>query len=171
MSIIPGDVQCIAAHGLNFLWLGWLLIHGQKAGSLLGSFPGIAMMRVPFFSAGSTWACVTQPLEAEMGLVAVVPFNIHPGAGGYVDLDRFRIDDAHTVPVSHTVLGATWIEAFGFSRSPVAPGLAAFARLGWDHRLGSPGDGDHACFVQPSPLSNQKIIYLTKEVKGVRIDP
>src|SRR5689334_10110908 len=102
------------------------------------------MMRVPFFRAGSAWACVTQPLEAEMGLVAVIPLNIHPGAGGDVDLDRFRVNHAHQSQYRIRFWGAIWVPITGSPDWPFLPGWGEITRC--------PDHGDHRMTrsLQPS---------------------
>jgi hypothetical protein len=95
MTVIPGDIERVAAHRLHFFWLGWLLVHGQEAGGLFGRLTGIAVMRVALFGAGGAGAGVAQPLEAEMGAMAVVPHDVHSSTGGDVDSDRLGVDHGH----------------------------------------------------------------------------
>ena len=95
VAVIPGNVQRIFTHRLHFLGPGWLFVHRQQRGRLLGGLAGIAMVRVALFSAGGAGACVTQPLEGEVGAMAVVPLDVHPGAGGDVDFDGFGVDHGH----------------------------------------------------------------------------
>src|SRR6476620_10259936 len=54
------------------------------------------MVIVAFFRAGGARTCVTQPLEAKMGLMAVVPLDVHSSTGGNVDFDRLGVNYGHT---------------------------------------------------------------------------
>jgi len=95
VAVIPGNVQRIFTHRLHFLGPGRLLVHWQQAGGLLRGLARIAMVRVALFSAGSAGTGVPQPLEGEVGAMAVVPLNVHSGAGGDVDFDGFGVNHGH----------------------------------------------------------------------------
>ncbi len=99
VAVIPGDVQRVAAHRLHFFGLGRFLIHGQQAGGLLRGLAGIAMVIVALFRAGGTGACVAKPLEAKMGVMAVVPLDIHSSTGGDVDFDRLGVNYGHMTSI------------------------------------------------------------------------
>jgi hypothetical protein len=95
VTVIPGDIECISAYRLDLLGLGRFLVHGQQAGCLLGRFTGTAMVIVALFRAGGAGACVAQPLEAEVRVMAVVPLDVHSGTCSDIDFDRLGIDYGH----------------------------------------------------------------------------
>lgn len=96
VTVIPRNVQCIFTHRLHFFGLGRFFIHGQQAGGLLRRLAGIAMMIVALFRAGGAGAGVAQPLEGEVGAMAVVPLDVHSCTGSDVDFDGLGIDHGHT---------------------------------------------------------------------------
>jgi len=114
MTVIPGDIERIAAHRLHFFGFGWLLVHGQEAGGLFGWLAGIAVMRVALFGAGGAGTGVAQPLEAEVGAMAVVPLDVHARTGGDVNFDGLGVDyghrDKYTVVLFHWHKGEKMVE-------------------------------------------------------------
>ncbi len=95
MAVIPGDVQCIFSNRLDLFRACGLFVHGQQSVSWLGWLTRLAIVIIALFGAGSAGAGVAQPLEAIVRAMAVVPLNVHAGAGGDIDLDGFGIDDGH----------------------------------------------------------------------------
>ena len=95
MAVIPRDIECVPAHGLHFLGLGRLLIHGQQGSGLFCGLARAAMVIVALFRAGGAGTGVAQPLETKMRAMAVVPLNVHSCSGGDVHFDGLGIDYGH----------------------------------------------------------------------------
>ena len=91
MTIIPGDVDRILADRFYFLWPRWLFIHWQQSIRSFGCLAGLAMMTVALFGAGGAGAGVAEPLKVVVSVVAVIPVDVHSGAGGYIDLYGFGV--------------------------------------------------------------------------------
>lgn len=95
VAVIPGNVQSVFPHRLHLFGFGRLFVHRQQRGGLFGGLARAAMVGVALFSAGGAGACVAQPLEGEVGAMAVVPLDVHSRAGGDVDFDGLGVNYGH----------------------------------------------------------------------------
>jgi len=126
MAVIPGNIEGIFPHRLHFFGPGRLFVHGQQRGGLFGGLAWIAMVGVALFRAGGAGACVAQPLEGEVRVVAVVPLDVHSCAGGDVDFDGFGVNYGHRN--KYIQLGLTG------SRIARIAIIAEIAKIGWFER-------------------------------------
>ncbi len=71
------------------------LEHWQSSGLWLGGISGLAMRLFPLFIAEGAWARVSKENKGIMGLMAIIPDDVHPRTGGQVHLYGFRLCICH----------------------------------------------------------------------------
>src|ERR1039458_10116264 len=93
MAVVPRETNGVFANRLNFRRPRRGLEHGQLPGDGLKRVAGLAAVLGALFLAQRTRAGIAQKGKAVNAAMPVLPLDVHTGAGGDVDFNRFRICD------------------------------------------------------------------------------
>ena len=91
MIVVPGKLDGVLAHALGGERLGMGLEHPQRAGQSAHRFARLPSCLTALVFAHGAGAGIAQVDEVVVRDVAVVPFDVHPGAGGEIYFHRFGI--------------------------------------------------------------------------------
>src|ERR1035437_6906365 len=93
MAVVPREANGVFANRLNFRRPRRRLEHGQLPGDGLERIAGLAAILGALFLAQRARAGIAQEGKAVNAAMPVLPLDVHAGAGGDVDFNRFRICD------------------------------------------------------------------------------
>ena len=101
MAVVPVELDRILADGFGGDWPGSGLEHWERAGGEAGRISGMAVSFGALLVTHRAGAGVAQVGEAIAGAVAVLPLDVHAGAGGQIDLDGLGVGrDGHEFSIA-----------------------------------------------------------------------
>src|SRR5271170_7880380 len=91
VAVVPREADGILAHRLNFRGPRGSLEHRQRPGDRLQGIARLTAILLALFVAQSAGAGIPQERKAIDAVMAVLPLDVHAGAGSDIDFDGFGI--------------------------------------------------------------------------------